>query len=347
MNFLELEYFGNTMHDYAIATAVFVVMAIVLRLLIAFMIGHLSKITKKTENFYDNAAIESLRQVKWFFYVILGLFLGTRYLVIPENLNEIIKGVTTFFVIIQISLSLVAFLDHCLDGQQARNREKEGHKSTALNGLRIIIKLTVWISAFLFLLANFGVNITTLVAGLGVGGIAFALAVQNILEDLLSSVSIYMDKPFEIGDYIVVGEGQGTVRHIGLKTTRIETLHGEELVISNKELTQARIQNFRKMKKRRADFVIGVTYNTDVKQVKNAIKIIKSIFKGIKDCKLDRVHFHEFAESSLNLEIVYYMNTRDYAAYMNTQQKINLAILDKFKKEGIEFAYPTRVVYQK
>jgi len=172
-----------------------------------------------------------------------------------------------------------------------------------------------------------------------------ALALQNVLGDMFSSFAIYIDKPFQVGDFIVVGKDKGVVEKIGLKSTRIRTLQGEELIISNNELTSTRIQNFKKMEKRRIVFTLGVTYNTPADMLAKIPKIIKEVISKEKKLTFDRCHFKEYADSSLNFEIVYYVNDPDYLTNMNFRQKVNLAIYKKFAKEKIEFAYPTQTIY--
>jgi len=194
-------------------------------------------------------------------------------------------------------------------------------------------------------LSNFGYNISTLIAGLGIGGVAIALALQNILTDIFASFSIYFDKPFQTGDFIIVGNDLGVVKKIGIKTTRLQTLQGEELVISNKELTETRIHNYKKMQKRRIVFNFGLTYDTSSAKLKKVLQILKGIIDKIEIAELDRVHFNKFGDFSLNFEVVYYLASSDYNEYMDTQQAINLAIKEKFEKDGIKFAYPTQTVF--
>ena len=214
--------------------------------------------------------------------------------------------------------------------------------------LKKLINVTIYIFAFLIILYIFEVDLTGAVVGLGVGGIAIALALQNVLSDIFSAFTIYFDKPFEIGDFIIIGSDMGVVKKIGIKSTRIQTLQGEELIVSNNELINSRIQNFKKMKRRRIVFAFGVTYGTPSKKLKNIPEIINNIINKEKMSnidKLDRVHFKQFGDFSLNFEVVYYLKTGDYNAYMDTQAEINLAIKDAFEKEGIEMAFPTQTIF--
>ena len=220
--------------------------------------------------------------------------------------------------------------------------EDETSLSSALS---LILRVILWTVGILMILSNLGFNVTSLLASLGIGGLAVSLALQPLFADIFSSFSIILDKPFEEGDYIVCGEYKGTVKRIGLKTTRLEALQGEELVISNAELTAARVQNFKKLQKRRIVFAIGVTYDTPPATLRGIPKIIEDVISGKEHAEFSRAHFWEFADSSLNLEIVYFIHSSEYVDYMDTQQEINLEILEAFEKEGIEMAFPTRTVH--
>jgi len=220
-------------------------------------------------------------------------------------------------------------------------------KNVAIKNITTILKILLWILAVLVVLSNWGINITSLIAGLGIGGIAIALAAQNILQDVFSSFSIFIDKPFKVGDFIVAGDDKGVVENIGIKTTRIKTLQGEELVISNQELTETRVHNFKKMEKRRVAFTLGVAYETPTEKLKKIPEVIKEIISRESLAEFDRAHFKEYGDFSLNYEVVYYISSGDYTEYMDSHQKINFAIKDAFEEMGIEFAYPTQTIFLK
>lgn len=216
---------------------------------------------------------------------------------------------------------------------------------TAIFGIKLIAKILLWAIAILMVLSNWGVNISALAASMGIGGIAIALAAQNILSDLFSSFSIYLDKPFEIGDYIVIGADRGTVQKIGLKTTRIQTLQGEELVVSNQELTTTRVQNFKKMTERRINFSVGVTYDTPTEKLKKIPEILEKIISSESKARFDRVHFASFDDWALRFDAVYYVLSQDYAEYMDMQQVMNFSIKEAFESESIEMAFPTQTIH--
>ena len=232
-------------------------------------------------------------------------------------------------------------------GLRKMAKKKGNEDASAFQGMRLVIKILLWSIGFLLVLSNLGFDITSLIAGLGIGGVAIALAVQNILGDIFSSFSIVFDKPFKVGDYIVIEPDRGIVKKIGLKTTRLETLQGEELIISNKELTSARVQNFKKMKQRRINFNVGVTYETSPAKLKEIDALIEKIIKGVKDVEFVRCHFQGFGDFSLNFEVVYLVKSGDYAVFMDKQEEINFAIVNAFTKNKIDMAYPTQTLFVK
>ncbi len=209
----------------------------------------------------------------------------------------------------------------------------------------IIMRQFVWSLAGIILLDNFGYKVSSLIAGLGIGGIAVAIAAQALLKDFFSYFSILFDRSFKLGDFIIVGDYMGTVEHIGIKTTRIRSLGGEQLIFSNTDLTDSRVRNYKLMEKRRVLFRLGVTYQTPLRQLKDIPKIIENIIKNAKDTAFDRAHFFSYGDFSLIFEVVFYINGSDYNKYMDIQQEINFAIKEEFEKRGIEFAYPTQTLF--
>ncbi|UCC95927.1 MAG: mechanosensitive ion channel family protein, partial [Candidatus Omnitrophota bacterium] len=224
-------------------------------------------------------------------------------------------------------------------------RGKDTTLERSLKGIVRVAKLIIWVLAVIFFLDNLGFQISTVIAGLGIGGVAVALAAQAILGDLFSYFSILFDRPFEIGDFIIVGEYLGTVEYIGIKTTRIRSLGGEQLIFSNTDLTNSRVRNYKRMEKRRVVFQLGVTYQTTLEQLKMVPGLIEKSIKHVKDTVFDRAHFFSYADFSLIFEIVYYVVGSDYNKYMDIQQEINFAIKKEFEAQSIEFAYPTQTLY--
>jgi small-conductance mechanosensitive channel len=232
-----------------------------------------------------------------------------------------------------------------LDRYRADRLETDPGAVTTLQGMSYVVRLAIWSGALLLLLDNLGIDVTALVAGLGVGGIAIALAVQSVLGDLFASLSIALDKPFVNGDFVIVGDFLGTIERVGLKTTRVRSLSGEQIVFSNSDLLSSRIRNYKRMEERRVVFSLGVVYQTPPDALREIPPMIRAIIEGLEDTRFDRAHFKAFGDSAYLFEVVYYVLQPDYNLYMDIQQQINLAICEQFAERGIEIAYPTRTLF--
>jgi len=331
--------------DYLMATASFIIFIIALVIFKGIIIHKLKRLAKKTKTEFDDLLIKCVNDIRWPFYVIISLIISLKFVTLPDFIQKAFD----FIAIIFVTYYAVKFIQSIIDFGANKIKQKgqgEGKFDAHIIGmLNKILKGVLWAVAVIIILSNFGYNVSTLAAGLGIGGLAIAFAMQNILSDVFASFSIYFDKPFRIGDFIIVGDDLGTVKHIGIKTTRIQTLQGQELIISNKELTETRVNNYKKMERRRISFTFGVEYGTKLKQLKKILSIVKEVLDKIKIADLDRVHFKQFGDFSLNFEVVYYVNKPDYLTYMDTQQEINFALKERFEKEGIVFAFPTQTVY--
>ncbi|HMB25807.1 MAG TPA: mechanosensitive ion channel family protein [Patescibacteria group bacterium] len=343
----QTSFWGNTVYDYFLALVIFVGVILALKIFKSFILIRLKKLSKKTKTDFDDILVTSLQKVKSWFYIFVALFFAVKVLVLSELVATVLNILILVAVVYEVVKTASRFVDYLvnkvLKSKQTATKDKKYSRSM-LQAISIILKAVLWIVAIILILSNLGINVTSLIASLGIGGIAIALALQNILTDIFSSFSLYVDKPFEIGDFIAVGGDSGTVERIGLKTTRIRTLQGEELVISNKELTTARVQNFKRLEQRRVVVNLGVIYETSQTKLKAIPSITKRIIKDIKGVDFDRCHFESFGDFSLNFELVYLVNSDDYADYMEKKQEINLAIFKEFEKEKIEFAYPTQVI---
>jgi small-conductance mechanosensitive channel len=276
-------------------------------------------------------------------WLLLSLLIALQVPVLPDLFATIISGITLAIVVAMVIVLLQRLLEwgivkHALP-------LVKGDPQELPTVVKATIALTLWAVGLLLILSNLGVNVLSLVAGLGIGGIAVALAAQNILGDIFSSYSIFFDKPFEPGDFIIVGDHMGTVKKIGMKTTRIQALDGEEVIIPNRELTETRVRNFKRMQERRVVFRFGVTYDTPHATLKMIPDMIRAVITAQKDLRFDRAHFFRFGDSSLDFEVVYYFPSSDYNAYMDHHQSVHLALVERFEKEGISFALPTRTVH--
>lgn len=346
MGVLKISFWNNTILEYLIALGVYFLSLIILNIFRFSILNKLKHLAKKTKTNWDDVLIKTIESIKLNVYSFVSFAVAVQFINLQGWLDRVV-----FYVIILVlayySVRIVQnFIEYSFKNViDKRKKAEENFDPSILNISKGIVKGVLWVMAGIIVLQNLGYNVSTLVGGLGLGGLAIAFAIQNILGDIFSSFSIYLDKPFQIGDFIVIGTDMGVVEKIGIKSTRIRTLQGEELVISNQELTKARVRNFKKMEKRRIVFNLGVTYDTNTKKVEKIPEIIKGIFDSIKIAELDRVHFRNFGDSSLDFEIVYFLNNSEYNKYMDIQQGINLDIKKAFEKEKIEFAYPTQTVY--
>ncbi len=336
---LEKEIFGNTIERFLWATVVFLVVWSIIFVFKKIVLKKLELVVEKTETHLDNQLLEVFQNISGFFFVFVAFFLTFKGLNLNEDFEKVLNAIFTVLVVFEVGKLVQEIVEFSFEKFSTKK------DATALNGIKLVLKISIWGLGTLVLLSNLGVNITALSASLGIGGIAIALAAQNILGDLFASFTIYFDKPFKVGDYITMGADGGTVQKIGLKTTRIKTLSGEELIISNKELTEIRLHNFKKLKRRRTGFTFGILYSTPTQKIEKIPTIIKSIIEKIDLCDFFRAHFVEFGDSSLDFKVTYFINSSDWSYFADVQQTINIEILKAFEKEKIGMAFPTRTVY--
>lgn len=333
----------NTVRTYIICAATLAAGIIALRVIRALVAGRLKKLRERSTVPTDKMRLQSLAD-----RIFLLLYTGVIYfslgiLQLSPSIERLISTAATAIVTVfavKVIISAIAFLIDMLWIARDEHVRKEG-----LGGIMTTINIIVWGSAILFFLDNIGIKISAVIAGLGIGGIAIALAAQALLGDLFSYFSIFFDRPFEIGDFIIVGEFMGTVEYIGMKTTRIRSLGGEQMIFSNSDLTNSRVKNYKRMAQRRVVFKIGVTYQTPVEKLKIIPDIIKKAVEDAGNTVFDRSHFLSFGNFSLDFESVYYVKSGDYNQYMDAQQKINLSLKKEFEDRMIAFAYPTQLVY--
>ncbi len=343
--FLGYEIFSNTGRDYLTALVLSLAGIAFLKLFKGVVLMKVKKAAAVTRTEVDDILVKILHDIHWPLYFVISAYIAMRTLALPAAVSKVFHYALIIGIIYYATRVVQDIVDFTAE-KLIRRREKNGgaQEASVIRSFVRIAKWLLWLVAILLVVSNLGFNVTTLVAGLGIGGLAIAFAFQKILEDIFSSISIYFDKPFEIGDFIIVGEHMGVVKNVGIKSTRIQALQGEEIVISNRELTSTRIQNFKKMMKRRVAFKFGVVYGTSNAKLKRALEIVRDVVKKAKLAELDRVHFKEFGNFSLDFEVVYYLGSREYNDYMDTQQEINLGIKELFEREKIEFAYPTQTI---
>ncbi len=347
-NFFEQVFLWNTLEEYTLALIIFVLLYIGVKIFKKVVLNKLEKASQKSWFEFDENIIEFIKSIPFYFYWTIYIYFPLKYLSLPEPVDLGIDGIFWAVVLLQFVRFALTMIRYFLSSKLLSWTEEENQENkTTFNLLVLIAKIIVWATAVLLFLTNLWFEITPLLASLWVGGVAVAFALQNILEDIFSSISIYLDKPFKIWDFISIGWDFGTVEKIWIKTTRLKTLQWEQLVISNREITNARVNNFGIMDTRRIVFHIWVVYETSLEKLKKIPQIVESIFEDEfvkQNAEFGRAHFQSFGEYSLNYEVVYNVRFADYDVYMDTQEKINLLLIEKFRNEWIEFAYPTQSI---
>ena len=348
MNLLDLldhSLFGNPLRDWGISTAILLVTVAALFLVRGLLRVRLQKLADTRGGVFFKVARHVVGQSKGWFLLLIAINVSFRGIDATETLELAFSRSLVIGMLVQFGIWAVAGLGRFMLLRREEQLEEDAGAVAAMDIVSFLTKVSVWTLVFLLILDNLGVNITALVAGLGVGGIAVALAAQNIISDLFASLSIVLDRPFVLGDFLAIDEFYGNVEKVGLKTTRVRSLSGEQLVFSNNDLLSSRIRNYGQMVQRRIVFKIGVVYQTSHDMLAELPRIIEDIIVKQDSARFDRAHFQSFGDYSLNFEIVYYVESSDYKLYMDIQQAVNLEIVRRFAEAGIEFAYPTQTLF--
>jgi small-conductance mechanosensitive channel len=345
MTVLQQKLLDNSLQEWLIAFGITVVVVLVVSLIRMLIVRRLAALAKNTLTQIDDLVVYVARRTHLLLVWLPAFWVAGHSLTLPDRGIELIRGAASLSIVLQMGLWIGGAIDFWIARSRERAMKENLGAATSLGALNFIAKLALWAVLVLVGLDNLGINVTAMVAGLGVGGIAVALAVQNILGDLFASLSIVMDKPFEVGDFIIIDSHMGSVENVGLKTTRLRSLGGEQLVISNSDLLKARVSNYKRMRERRIVFRFGIMYETPVDKLGEVAAMVAAIVKDQALVRFDRAHFASFGDSSYDFEVVYWMLDPDFNKYMDTQQAINLAMVRAFEKEGIGFAYPTRMVH--
>lgn len=345
MKLTDWTFYENTFQEWLTGLVILVVVLSVLRLVKGVLTRRLASLAQKTRTTIDDVLAELSAKTKFFFLATISIYAGSLALDLPPGVHDALEKTLVLVTLFQAAFwgtHVVSYLVHHYVQLEAQEEPGAATSSTALIFLG---RLVLWSLLVMVALDNLGFDITALVTGLGIGGIAVALAIQNILGDLFASLSILLDKPFVVGDFVIVDQHLGSVEHIGLKTTRLRSLSGEQLIFSNSDLLSSRIRNFKRMYERRVVFSFGVTYQTPHEKLAAIPQMVQEIVEAQEPIRFDRAHFKEYGDSSLNFEVVYWVQKPDYNIYMNIQQKINLELYRRFQEEKIEFAYPTRTIF--
>ncbi|MBU1936080.1 mechanosensitive ion channel family protein [bacterium] len=345
MDFLYSTFYDNPLWAWLIAAGLTIILPFVFRIIMKFINKRLASIAQRTKTDIDDAFLLIFQGTKFLFLLILSLYIGLQFVELPGTVSRIVRIIVLVVVFLQVGFWGNAIISFLIGREVQKKKAEDPASASAYGVITFFARLVLWLVVVLLTLDNLNIEITPLIAGLGIGGIAIALAAQNILSDVFNSVSIVLDKPFEVGDFIIVGDFLGTVERIGIKTTRLRSLSGEQLIFANSDLINSRVKNYKRMNERRIVFSFGVVYQTPVDKLEIIPRMVREIIESIDQTRFDRAHFQKYGDSSLDFEVVYYVLIRDYSVYMDIQQKINLTLFRQFEKEHIEFAYPTQTLY--
>ena len=341
---LEWQFYHNSVRAWLIAGIIFAVIGATLFIARTLLARHLAKVAAQTSNTADDAIVDLLRRTRYFFILTAAIAAASLFLDLPPRALSVGRMLGTIALILQLAIWGNGLITFWFRNYAERKADTDVASRTTIAAFSFVARAILWSMLLLVGLNRLGVDITALITGLGVGGIAIALAVQNVLGDLFAALAIVLDKPFVVGDAISVDTMTGTVENVGLKTTRIRSVNGEQLIFSNTDLLKSRIRNFKRMQERRVVLTIGVSYDTPPDTVARIPDMLREAVESQEQVRFDRSHFMSYGESALNFETAYFVLTSDYLTYANKNQAVNLAVLRRFATEKIDFAFPTRTI---
>ena len=343
-NYLHTEFLGNTVLNWLIALGIIFVALVSLYLVKNFAIQQFKKWSGSTNSTLDDFIVTLIEKCLIPYLYFMSIISPTFWLVLSPKATGIfyviVLLVTTFYILKAINAAVQYFIYSFLQKQEGGEMKKR-----QAGGIVVILKIIIWVLGIVFLLDNLGYNITTIIAGLGIGGIAIALAAQTFLGDLFSYFAILFDRPFEIGDFITVDDKMGEVEYIGIKTTRLRTVTGEQLICSNRNLTESKVHNFKRLQKRRVLLNLGVNYDTSPETLESIPALLKEVITSKTDVAFDHANFIGFGSYSLNFEIIYYILSADFLLFLDRQQEVNYEIYRLFQSKKITFAFPSQTLF--
>lgn len=344
MEWLGSEILGNPVRDWAAATAAVAGAYLLLVLIQRLVVRRLGAVSARTETAVDDFFVEIVRRTRQLLLLVVVVWIGSLFLSFSGRTEGVLRTVAVLAFLLQLALWLLVAINFWVEHARRKRLSSDAASVTLIGAAGFVGKVVVWSVLLLVALDNLGVDVTTLVAGLGVGGIAVGLALQNILGDLFASVSIVLDKPFVIGETIQVGEFTGTVESIGLKTTHLRSLSGEQLIFPNGDLLQSRIRNHTRMGDRRVVLSFGVSYETPAEKVAAIPGMIRGVIEPLEQIRFDRAHFVRFGASALEFEAVWFVLSTDQMLHLERQQEILLTLMRRLEEEEIELSAAARPV---
>lgn len=345
MALLQQTYLGNTVLQWGLSVLVAVVVLLGVRVTMAIAVRRLRRLAERSKTDIDDLVVDLLASTKLLLILALALYVGSLMLELPESARAFVNSAAVLMFLLQATLWGNYVITYLVTQFVETRLDEDASTATMVNAFGFVVRLVFFSVILLVALGTLGFDISAMVTGLGIGGIAVALAVKDILSDLFGSLTIALDKPFVLGDFITTGEYAGTVEHIGLKTTRLRSNTGEQLVFSNADLLSSRLRNYKRMDERRALMNLGVTYDTPHQKLEKIPGILQEIIDAHELTRFDRAHLNEFGDFSLNYQVVFWVTKPGYQDFMDTRQAINMEIYRRFGEEGIEFAFPTQTLY--
>lgn len=345
---LRYEFLGNTTRAYLYSLAFILGGWAITAVVDRTVLRRMTQAAERTRSGFDDFLVLSLKKFGVPSVYVAILYLGVRDLAMREAVAKALQlGAYAW-----VAVNAVRFLSGLIQALLERHMESRAgspaiaeQEKKSVRGILVFVNIVLWALAFILVLDNLGLKVTTFMAGLGIGGIAIALAAQAILGDLFSYFVIFFDRPFQAGHTIKVGNFIGEVESIGIKTTRLRSITGETIVMSNKHLTDNQIQNFRLMQRRRMMATFEVTYDTPDALLREIPAVVRGILDSLDKAAYDRCHLKEFADSGLRFELVYFVEAPEMLVAMDIQQELNLRLKEELEKRGIDFAFPTRVLH--
>lgn len=343
MDPLDATFLGNTLRTWLFAATVFVVVGALLLYAKRVLVKRLAALAARTATDVDDVAVDLLRRTRLYFVFVIALMAALQSLEVTGRVREAARWLSIIALLLQVGAWSNALIAYWLR-QWAEKHDGDRGSATTIAAFGALARFTLWLVLGLVALQNLGINVTTLVTGLGITGVAVALAVQNILGDLFAALSIVVDKPFVVGDTIAVDAFTGTVEKVGLKTTRVRALSGELVIFSNADLLRSRVRNITSLRERRVVFTLGVTFDTPADVLPRVPVLLREIVEGTPNLRFERSHFTRIGESALEFETVYWVTSPDFMIYRDAAQLVNLGVLRRFSDQGIAFAFPTHTV---
>lgn len=345
LELLDRVWYANTLRQWLIALAVFGGVYVGLSLLRRVLVRRLGALAARSSTRVDDVGVDLVRRTRAYFVLAVSLFAASRLLVLTDQARGVLQLVMVVVVLLQGGRWGTGLIGFGVEQYLRRAGESDSGTRATVQAVGYAARFALWSILLVTALGAFGIDVTALITGLGIGGIAIALAVQNILGDLFAALAIVLDKPFVVGDFIIVDNVMGNVEHVGLKTTRIRSLGGEQVIVSNNDLLKSRIRNYKRMEQRRVVFNVDITYDTAPDVVDRLPGMIRDVVERQSHTRFERSHFLTFAESALRVETVYWVLDSDYNRYADIQHAINVELLRRFATEDIDFAFPSRTLF--